>query len=216
MRSMQQSLKTKCSNIATLKELVKVKQVKRWLTLMMSLLLGGCVFSSEQDMSNQEYQYRYFDSSSTGYDYSTLIDENWIQSDSIESEDLYHFTSGLANLDMYILKDKSTLGLERRLSEQVNQLPEEMDEEISRIGLDPAGFDVEKTERDYYGKYKFLKQSGQYKDMQFIRVYFQTEYIIPSVTGQLVTNCCIILFDNSSSEIAEDTITTFERTIEYR
>ena len=87
-----------------------MKQVKRLLTLMMPLLLGGCVFSSEQDMSNQEYQYRYFDSSSTGYDYSTLIDENWIQSGSIESEDLYHFTSGLANLDMYILKEYAWVG----------------------------------------------------------------------------------------------------------
>ncbi|CVH76279.1 hypothetical protein BN3662_01473 [Clostridiales bacterium CHKCI006] len=188
---------------------------QRLILMMMSLLLGGCMFSSEQDMSNQDYQYRYFDSSSTGYDYSALIDEQWIlSSDSIVSEDLYHLTYESAKLDMYILKDKSTLGLERRVPEQVNQLPEEMDEELARIGLS-AEFNVEKSERDYYGEYKFLKQTGQYGDKQFISVFFQTEYVIPSVTGQLVTNCCVILFDNSQ-EIAEDTITTFERTIEYR
>lgn len=190
---------------------------RSFILILCIFLLSGCLVRPRAEKDKNDYSYQYFASSSTGYDYSTLIDTNWIQTnDSIVEDDLYHFLYDGSDIDLYIMKDKSILGEERRNIVQVDELVDELNDEMIRLDINPDLFLVEKTQKDYYGSYKFLKESGTYAQRNYIRIYFQAEYTIPSVTGQLLTNCCLVLYDDEEMEIAENTITVIEKSIEYR
>lgn len=172
------------------------------------LFIFGCSVKSSLYEIDNEVLYQ---SSEEVYDYSYSLNDQW--NITYSDEELVTYKNEENDVCLSFIKinyDNKKFGTVLDSKE----LPLLFSEHVNRE-IDFRKLKEEKSRTDYQSQFKFRYSRGQLNDWKYQLIYFVTDHIIPSVSGEKVANCIVITYIDEKDEVIDQFLTSIEDTIHY-
>lgn len=187
---------------------MKHKHIMILALLSMAVMFTGC---SQKKSKLYAADNKMIQSSSVAYDYSYALNDEWnIQ---IDQEDIKSYSNNIDDTVISFIKleyDNDKHGV----SMQSADIPSLFDgKKINNISFD----DLEETSSrtDYHNEFKFRYSKGTSRNKSYQAIYFLSDHIIPSISGEKVANCIYMEYTMQDDRQIEQFLEEIEKTIQY-
>mgnify|MGYP000052142851 CR=1 FL=1 len=172
------------------------------------LLLSGCTHNNKLYEINSQ---KVISSTEKAYDYSYCLNDQWFI-DYLDDE-LTVYINKENDVSVSFIKidyDNQKYGTNLE-SQEIPKLF--VNKKIKSFDFNELQEDISRT--DYHDQFKFRYSHGKIGTKKYQLVYFLSDYIIPSVSGEKVANCIVITYTEEKDKIIDQFLISIENTIHY-
>lgn len=191
------------------------KHTKILCMVLLSVCISGCMKENTDESLYTMTQDTILYSSQQVYDYCFYLNDLWNLSDS--DNDNFQYTNDSNEDSIYVFRNYGAVNAESYSDNlQCSEIPEYVYPSFSALGLDADLISESENGRDYTESFKFFYSYGKYDEKHYQAIYFQSENIIPSVSGSIVPNCIMIIYsDDDSTSLIRNFLSDIEKSIDY-
>lgn len=173
-----------------------------------SIMLAGCKKESLYTIDNSIS----IESSADTYDYSYSLNDKW-EIVNTQNDNYVEYVNNENEVKLTIIKtqyDNAEKGTNIE-SKEIPSLFKGMS--FAHITFDDMQEEASRT--DYHGEFKFRYSRGILNDSRYQCIYFLSDNIIPSVSGEKVANCIIATYQDETDKNIDSFLRNLEQSIHY-